>query len=249
MGWGGGRWTAGSTFGSPGMYVLGSGERGLRPAWDRREGKGEGDPAPSYPHGEGSLGHGHGTWTGPWPLWCPPEQTSQQLSHFWSSAAQQHCPPHPLRRGFKRRPGRSGEYSGQSPILGQWLWVGGGRPCLVRKPKHKSLPGTGQRAPRATWARNHHSCSILKISVLGLIRVDVWQKTAKSYKVMILQLKVNIKKKKGSGFRVRSEDRGDHRAPFLLPGRKGKYGARPLKYFAFLPNRLEPVCPNRAWGP
>ena len=43
-------------------------------------GEGGGGPAPSHPHGEGPPGRGHGRWTGPWPLRCPPEQTSQQLS-------------------------------------------------------------------------------------------------------------------------------------------------------------------------
>lgn len=115
------------------------------------------------------------------------------LSRLPSSSAISgpHCPPHPPRwRGFKRRPGRSGENSGQSPALGQWLRVGG-RPCLVRKPKLKCLPGTGQRAPRATQARNQPSCNILKIGILGLIRVDVWQKSTQYRIAITLPLKIN----------------------------------------------------------
>lgn len=60
-----GEGVAGSAFGSPGMYVLGGGERGLWPAQDRREGKGEGVRPPATLMGRGHQGVG--TADGPVP--------------------------------------------------------------------------------------------------------------------------------------------------------------------------------------
>lgn len=58
-----GGWVAGSALGSSGMYVLGGGERGLWPAWGRREGEGEGGSGPQLPSWRGASGAvGSGQW-------------------------------------------------------------------------------------------------------------------------------------------------------------------------------------------